>query len=72
MLKRLDELDAGTPAPRRREDRQAIALAAGLARWKQVPAEKRSEAARKAVRARWAKAKKAKGKTFPVTAVAER
>lgn len=45
-----------------RKRRHAIALAAGLARWEQVPAAARSEAGRKAVQARWAKAKQTKGK----------
>ena len=41
-----------------RQERQVIARDAAIARWQQVPAKVRSEAARKAVKARWAKAKK--------------
>ena len=37
--------------------RQAIATAAAKARWAQTPVMERSEPARKAVQARWAKAK---------------
>jgi hypothetical protein len=46
--------------PRKNPHAAALGRKGGKARWEGVTPEQRSEAARKAVLARWAKAKKAK------------